>query len=236
VDGVPTLPLASCTSNNTAGALTPVSKFIADLRSLKTDPDHQILVAGLVGPPAPYVVEWLPAVGGTVAGELWPRVAPSCGAEAVDGSGAFGEPGIRIAEFVNGFSNGFLGSVCDANYAEVLSPLCRDGEGWAPPCLSATNIQPKTDAEGRSYPDCVATEQLTAAGVQHHFFLPPCATVAAGEACWALGAAGSGHCPAGEEPFTVSNEPVGPDPANYNASVLVSCQLTPPADAGSCPD
>ena len=41
---------------------------------------------------------------------------------------------------------------------------------------------------------------------------------------------------AGEVPFGFTNEPVGPDPAHYSANATVSCQLTPPADAGSCPD
>ena len=236
VDGIPTLPLTSCTSNDSGGALTPVSKFIADIRSLKTDPDSQILVTGLVGPPTPYVVEWLPAVGGSAPGELWPRIAPSCGSEAADGSGAFGEPSVRLAQFANGFSNSVLGSVCDANYAENLSRLlCREGERGSPPCVPV-EVQTKTDAEGRSYPDCAVTEHLTSADPVHDFFLPPCATAAAGAACWSIGAAGTGYCPAGGRPFTVSNEPVGPDPANYSASVTVSCQLTPHVDAGTCPD
>ena len=236
VGGVPTLPLTNCASNEAAGALTPVSKLIADIKSLKPYPDEQILVLGFVGPPTPYAVEWLPAVGGSVSGELWPRIAPSCGSEAADGSGAFGEPGVRLAEFVNAFSNGYLSSVCDASYAEVLSSLlCREGEGGAPPCLSE-NIQTKTDAEGRSYPDCVATEHVTAVDGVHDFFLPPCATVAAGSACWSLGPAGSGTCAGGGVPFTLSNEALGPDPANYTAWVNVSCQLTPPANAGDCPD
>jgi hypothetical protein len=223
-------------SNDAAGALTPVSKFIADIRSLKPDPDHHILVTGLVGPTTPCAVEWLPAVGGTASGELWPRVASSCGSEAADGSGAFGEPSIRITEFANAFSNSFLGSVCDANYARgAVAPPLQGRRGGAPPCLSA-NIQTKTDAEGRSYPDCVVTEHLTAVDGAHDFFLPPCATVTAGSACWSLGAAGSGICSGVGVPFTVSNEPVGPDPANYTARVNVSCQLPPPADAGSCPD
>jgi len=177
----------------------------------------------------------LSSVGGTAPGELWPRIAPSCGAEAADGSGAFGEPSIRLAQFANGFSNSLLGSVCDANYAEILARLlCREGERGSPPCLSA-NIQTKIDAEGRSYPDCVVTEQLTAVDGVHDFFLPPCATVTAGSACWSLGTAGSGTCVGVGVPFTVSNEPVGPDPANYAARVNVSCQLTPPADASNCP-
>ena len=45
----------------------------------------------------------------------------------------------------------------------------------------------------------------------------------------------SGLCSGGQQ-FIVQNEPVGPDPAHYTASALVSCQLTLPADGGTCPD
>jgi hypothetical protein len=234
VDGVPTLPLVDCASNDSGDTLTPVSKFVAEIKSLKADP-LQILVSGLVGPIAPYAVQWVPEAGGTTGGELWPRVAPSCGSEAADGSGTFGEPSVRLAEFIEAFSNGVLGSICDSNYAEALSGihsyLPDDGE---PSCLS-NNIQTKTDAEGHAYPDCIVTEHLTTADSVQDIVLPACATVGPGSPCWSLGAAGSGGCPTGEGPFTVTNEPVGSDPASYTETVSTSCQLPPPADAGSCP-
>ncbi len=237
VDGVPTLPLADCASNDADGALTPVAKLVADIRSLKSDPDHQILVSGVVGPPTPYAVEWVPEVGGTTAGEAWPRVAPSCGSRAADGSGAYGEPSVRLAQFIEAFPNYVLGSVCDPDYAELLkATICNQLEDFiTPPCLSG-NIQTKTDAEGRSYPDCVVTEHLTSAdGSRHDYPLPACAATTPGAPCWSLGAVGTGNCPADEGPFSVANEPVGSDPAHYAASASVSCQLTPPADAGVCP-
>jgi hypothetical protein len=39
----------------------------------------------------------------------------------------------------------------------------------------------------------------------------------------------------GGQQIIVQNEPVGPDPAHYTAAITVSCQLTPPGDAGVCP-
>ena len=237
VDGVPTLALTNCQSNEGDGVLTPVSTFVSEIRSLKPDPDNQILVSGIVGPPSPYAVEWLPQTGGTAPGELWPRVAPSCGSEAADGSGAFGEPAVRLAQFINGFRNSVLGSVCDDNYTEALRVLTSAPEEGQPPCLPS-DIRSKTDPAGNSYPDCVVTEHLTTAdGNAQEFVLPPCATVAAGAACWSIGATAiSAGCPAGSPLFTVSNEPLGPDPSNFAASQEISCQLTLPADAGSCPD
>ena len=239
VDGVPTLALTNCQSNEGDGALTPVSTFISQIKSLKPDPDNQILVSGIVGPPSPYAVEWLPQAGGTVPGELWPRVAPSCGSEAADGSGAFGEPAVRLSQFLNGFRNGVLGSVCDDSYTEALEVLTALGEGdfKTYPCVPS-EIRSKTDSAGNPYPDCVVTEHLTTSdGNTQEFVLPPCATVEAGAACWSVGSAvAPAFCPAGSQLFTVTNEPVGPDSSYLDARSDISCQLMPPADAGSCPD
>ncbi len=234
VDGVPTLALTNCQSNERDGALTPVSKFVSEIRSLKQDPDNRILVSGIVGPSSPYAVEWLPQPGSAAPGELWPRVAPSCGSEAADGSGAFGEPAVRLTQFVNAFPNSVLASVCDENYAQVLTALTGPHEKGQPPCLPS-DIRTKTDPEGTSYPDCVVTEHLTTADSAQDLNLPPCATVPAGSACWSIGgASGPPGCPAGSPPFTVNNEPVGPDPSNFAATLEIACQLTPPADAGRC--
>jgi hypothetical protein len=236
VDGVPTLSLANCQSNEAEGVLTPVSKFVSEIKSLKKDPDHQILVSGIVGPASPYTVEWLPQAGGAAPGELWPGMTPSCGSKAADGSGAFGEPAVRLSQFLNAFPNSVLSSVCDESYTPDLRALTsRSEEGQHPPCVPS-DIRSKTDAMGNSYPDCVVTEHLTTAdGEGRQFILPACATVAPGSACWSLGDAAV--CPAGSQLFTVSNEPIGPDTSSFAANQEISCQVTLPADAGSsCPN
>ena len=53
--GNPTqLPLTGCEDNESgSSALTSVSQFITDIKSLKPDPDNQILVAGIIAPPTP---------------------------------------------------------------------------------------------------------------------------------------------------------------------------------------
>ncbi|HEY6476914.1 MAG TPA: hypothetical protein VI456_10060, partial [Polyangia bacterium] len=94
VDGAPTLSLTDCESSETGGDLAPITKIVADIKSLKPDPDNQILISAIVGPPSPYAVQW--AANASSGGAAWPAVAPSCGTENADGSGAFGEPGIRI--------------------------------------------------------------------------------------------------------------------------------------------
>ncbi len=60
----PTLDMTNCMSNDTNGLLTPVSQFITDIKSLKTDPDNQILVASISAPPTPYTVAWVAESGG----------------------------------------------------------------------------------------------------------------------------------------------------------------------------
>ena len=130
----PTLDLIDCTSNGAGnGLLTPVARFISDIKALKTDPDNQIMVAAIAAPATPYTVAWLPASGGqnTQRGELWPVVEHSCGsaggyvnpAGQIVTDGSFGDPGVRIAAFVNAFPYGYLGSVCDPSYTPVLSAV-----------------------------------------------------------------------------------------------------------------
>ncbi len=137
----PTLDLANCVDNETppngtgSSALTPVSQFINDIKSLKPDPDNQIIVAAIAGPAAPYTVAWVPASGGqnTTSGELWPEVMHSCGgagsydvnpaATQNPTDGSFADPGVRITQFVNAFPNNVLGSICDVSYASTMTAV-----------------------------------------------------------------------------------------------------------------
>jgi len=81
-------------------------------------------------------VAWKPASGisaGTSAGELWPQIEHSCG--AVDGDsvnpkatqnptdGSFGDPGVRITQFVQAFANNVQGSICDPSFGSTLSAV-----------------------------------------------------------------------------------------------------------------
>ena len=130
----PTLDLTSCMSNDTpSGLLTPVAKFVSDIKALKPDPDNQIIVASIAAPATPYTVAWVPAQGGqsTKPGELWPQIEHSCGQTGSDDvnpkatqnptDGSFGDPGVRIAQFVSAFPNGVQGSICDASFATTMS-------------------------------------------------------------------------------------------------------------------
>jgi MYXO-CTERM domain-containing protein len=126
----PTLYLTNCESNDTGtGLLTPVATLVAGIRALKADPDNQIVVGAISPPVVPYTVAWVPEEGGvdTQTGELWPQVEHSCGALGSDDvnplatqnstDGSFGDPGVRVAQFIHAFgTNGILGSICDVDY------------------------------------------------------------------------------------------------------------------------
>jgi hypothetical protein len=131
----PTLDLVQCQSNETGGLLTSVTTFVDDIRALKADPDHQIVVSAIVAPPSPYTVAWVPMSDvQDAAGQLLPQVEHSCGAANGDDvnseatelptDGSFGDPGVRLTQFVQAFGeNGVTASVCDASYASIVGPL-----------------------------------------------------------------------------------------------------------------
>ena len=122
--------------NRRPSALTPVSQFVSDIKALKTDPGqpdpgrrhrragravHRRLGARRRAARTPQ------------PGELWPEVEHSCGAAGGDDvnpeatqnptDGSFGDPGVRIAQFVNAFPNSVLGSICDASYATSMTAI-----------------------------------------------------------------------------------------------------------------
>jgi hypothetical protein len=226
--GVTTLSLATCESNET-GELTPVSKFVADIKALKPDPDNQIFVATLVGPTAPYAVEWVASAAS--GGAAWPRVAPSCGTEDADGNGAFGEPGVRITQFATAFEDSVVGSICDANYGVVFNAIDATlvADLQTPPCLPP-DVQVVTDPGGNPHPDCVVSEHVQSPNGAQDFVFQPCTDPAA-SGCWRA-MAGTGSC-TGQALF-IMNAAVPPDPADYTATVKIACQLQAPADAGAC--
>ncbi len=130
----PTLDLVDCESNDTStGMLTPVSQFIAQIKAIKADPSR-ITVGALVAPAAPYTVEWAPSpTAGVGANQLWPQVQHSCGPQGGDdvnalatdvtADGSFGDPGVRITQFVKAFGdNAILGSICD-DYGLTMSSM-----------------------------------------------------------------------------------------------------------------
>ena len=189
------LPLADCQDNDSgSSALTPVSKFVSDIKSLKPDPDHQILVGEIIAPAAPYAVEWVPTKTSTGASENWPQVMHSCGAAGGPGvnpdpstqtvaDGSFGDPGVREVEFAHAFQNSVVASICDADYSQSMTAIAAAiGHLITPPCIES-KIQ--NDAKGN--PDCSVIENLTdSSGNQTHVAIQNCNENGNTAPCWTL--------------------------------------------------
>jgi hypothetical protein len=189
------LPLADCKDNDSgSSALIPVSKFVNDIKALKPDPDHQILVGEIIAPAAPYAVTWVPTLtpGGTM--ENWPQVMHSCGAAGgpgvnpdpstqTIGDGSFGDPGVREADFAHAFPNSVLASICDKDYSQSMTAIAAAlGQLITPPCIES---KVQNDAHGN--PDCSVIENLSdAGGNQKHLAIPNCNENGNTPPCWSL--------------------------------------------------
>jgi len=108
-----TVNYSACTSNDTEGYLRSAADTAARVKAIKNDP-QRLLVAAITGPKTPYQVHWrAPSSADTSCGAAscpWPEITHSCTAA----SGAFADPAVRIAEFIQSFgSDGFLLSICD---------------------------------------------------------------------------------------------------------------------------
>jgi hypothetical protein len=192
----PSLDLGKCQDNDTAsGLLTPVSTLVSQIKALKAYPDYQILVAAVTAPASPYTVAWNPARNEPDAqpGELWPELEFSCGpaggdntnpnAAEVSTDGSFGEPSVRLSQFVNSFSNSVLVSNCDPSYAPSMmataTKIARMPVGQN--CLNA-QIQNNTDG----LPNCTVVAEVTTGTTTNAVQYPNCADTANTPPCWTL--------------------------------------------------
>ena len=231
----PTLDLVNCQDNETTGssALIPVSKFVSDIKGLKTDPDNQILVAGIIAPGSPYTVEWDPPVNGhnTQPGELWPAVQHSCGPQTaanpmvnaaskqITTDGSFGDPGVREEEFLHAFPHSVEASICDPSYSNsMMQIVTKLGQLITPPCITG-KIQ--TDSKGQ--PMCSVVEHLTSMeDVEKDVAMQNCNENGGATPCWTLTTAGA-NC--GGAQLNVM------DPAGTNAkqqSSTIDCSICLP--------
>jgi hypothetical protein len=233
--GMPALTLTECKDNDTSsGMLTPVSQFVAGVRALKADPDNQIMVAAIIGPPTPYTVAWVPS---TQPGELWPFTEHSCGAAGgyvnpngqMTTDGSFGDPGVRLAQFASAFPNNAIGSVCDADYLPTMSVIASKVAQLATGMVICLNGPVQSNAQG--HPDCAVTEDVVdGSNVASQKALANCDQNGNVAPCWTLQAAT--NCVGGGAGTTVA---VSDDPAAATArseSILVSCSLCAGAGLG----
>jgi hypothetical protein len=236
----PTLDMTNCMSNDTgSGYLTPVAQFVNDIKNLKpNDPDNQILVAAITAPASPYTVAWLPQSGGqnTQPGEVWPVIEHSCGAAGGDDvnpnammhptDGSFGDPGVRISQFVNSFSNSVLASICDASYASSMTAIATKlGQLITPPCITG-----KIQTDSQNQPMCSVVEHLTdMQGNKKDIALQNCNENGGAQPCWTLVPGGT-NC--GGSSLMVSDPP-GTNTNSENSTV--NCSICLPVAAGVTP-
>ncbi len=227
----PVLNLENCQDNATgSSALTPVTTFVRQIKALKDDPDHQIAVGAIAAPASPYAVGWVPPASPPqgVSGEVWPNVMHSCGS-ATDATlnpmamqmttdGSFGDPGVRISQFVQAFTNHALGSICDANYQPVMTAIATQIGGLLKPlCLSPGRIQ--LDAQGQ--PMCAVTNHLTtSAGTITDVPVANCNENGAAAPCWTLDSDPS--CAAGSVLFHLLSDAASMSAADLSSTLECS--------------
>lgn len=228
---MPTLDLTDCQDNDQGtGLLTPVSTFVAQIKALKADPEHQIVVASISAPPAPYTVAWVPALAGqdTQPGELWPELEHSCGAKGGDdvnpestmnpNDGSAGDPGVRLATFVNGFSDSVLASICDASYASAVQVIATK-VGQMPSSGTCLTGLIQTAATGA--PNCTVVAQVpSASGATESVPYASCQANGGAAPCWTL-VTGDTSCTG--QTVAVTEAPTAP-----SSSITASCQVCNP--------
>jgi hypothetical protein len=138
---------------------------------------------------------WLPASGqNTQPGELWPQIEGSCGPAGSDNinpestmnptDGSAGEPGVRLAAFVNGFTDSVLASVCDASYASVASAIATK-VGQLPSNGSCLTGRIQNNTAG--LPNCTAVAQVpNGSGTTKSVSYANCEANAYVVPCWTL--------------------------------------------------
>jgi hypothetical protein len=233
----PTLNLVNCKDNDSgSNAFYPVSKFVSDIQSLKSDPS-QIFVAGIIGPVTPVEVGWYPATGSQdiQPGELWPAEMHSCGAQGGDKvspnatqfttDGSFGDPGIRLMQFITSFPNSVVGSICDSSYASALSFLTRSVALLiTPPCITGSIA---TDAQGQ--PRCTVIEEVTMGASTTQIAIPNCYENENVAPCWNL-VPSVGDCEG--QSLTINNSSEYMQANALNATINCALQEPPTSDGG----
>ncbi len=110
-----------CTSNESSTYLTHVADYVTFFRGLKSDPAN-VIIGIIAPPPMPYAVELrAPSGGGTAI----PAVAHSCQGNGPNGP-EVGDPGVRLAEFANGFPNrSTYDTICQQDLSAVVTQIAQ---------------------------------------------------------------------------------------------------------------
>ncbi len=131
--------------------------------------------------------------------------------------GSFGDPGVRIAQFAQGFPQYLLASICDASYASSMQAIAMKlGALITPPCLKG-KIQ--TDAMGQ--PMCSVIEHLTdMQGNKTDKGIQNCNENGNAQPCWTLTTGGM-NCTGGQQ--LMVNDTAGQ--TSQSASSTINCSV-----------
>jgi hypothetical protein len=227
----PTDLSGTCTSAE-SGPLLHVADVVAALKGLKADP-NKVFVAAVAGPPTPYVVDRVPAELPDTA--MWPVVDHSCTTTEADGSMTYGDPSVRIAQWIDAFgANGVLQTICSDDFKPALQRIAEStGTHIEPGCIAGTVLDldgaPWT---GATTPDCAVVDHAVSdTGAVVDVALPPCAP---GQetgpiACWSL-AQNAPFCGAGAT-YIRFNRPGAVSP--FELDTTVSCSVLPSPSRGA---
>jgi hypothetical protein len=235
----PTDLTGTCTSAED-GRLLRVADVAAALKGLKSDP-HKVMVAAVAGPKDPYVVSTIPPELPDVA--PWPVVDHSCTTMEADGSVTYGDPSVRIAQWVQAFGgNGVFETICADTFKPALLDIAQRVLPFIDPgCMKSQVLD--TDGNlwtGATPADCSVIDHAhSATGAPVDTALPECAP---GEThgptpCWFL-VASPGGCAPGETLVQFNrggNAPQDDLVTSVECSVLVCPPQGTPSPPAGCP-
>jgi hypothetical protein len=137
-------------------------------------------------------------------------------AQTTDGS--FGDPGVRITEFVNAFPNSVVASICDKTYAASMTAIAMKlGALIKPNCLQGSF---QKDSQGQ--PQCAVTNHLTdSSGNTTDIPIPNCQENGGAAPCWDLGQ-DTMACPGGGQALKVTQDANSMNAASLNSTVECS--------------
>jgi hypothetical protein len=219
-------PPGACVSAEDQGLLIPLHTMIDEIKALKTDPS-QIFVAAIAGPPDPYNVIMVPAAAGTSdaqAGIMWPNIAHSC----MENSGEYGDPSIRLAQFVEAFGrNGVFESICADTFAPALMTIAKTiGQVLGQQCVQGQLVDKDGDPTNGLQPDCTVVDHAyDAMGNTIDTVIPSCDDSPTAPKCWKL-VDDATKCPStAAMPQKVLTFVPPPDPTQSNLNASVSCAI-----------
>jgi hypothetical protein len=144
-DGDPTLSIpgehANCRPKDPSPFLNSVDTYVDYLRSLKANPDKDVIVGGILGDPDKFKITTDKLLG------------PAC---MYGDQSAF--PAVRTASFLQGFPLSVEGSICGADLQKPLVDIAKLLRGsWGDPCFDSKimDIDPNTDG---LQADCTLTD------------------------------------------------------------------------------